>query len=480
MDTLAPIAPVLVLAATTFSAAISRTSWSFRLVRAAVALAAVTVLIPGRLSQHWWRSDAVSIGAILVISMIASTVLAYAQRNLADDPRASTVSTLAGVVIASSMAVVTVNRLSTLMLAWLTLSVSTWLLLATRRDSGAASMRRLSARAMLAGDGLLAVLTLYVIGGHDSQLDRLASSTLMSSGTLAHRVVLASLAVGLVFAACARGGLRPFPTWVRTTVNAPTPISALLHAGVVNSGFFLLIRTADVWRSSSVAVVFLVGASLWTLWDMQRVIATHADVKGQLATSTVAQMSFMLLTVACGVPVLGWTHLIGHGLYKSARFLGAGGTVGSMAREAAAARCGVVLSNRARWIGVVAMSASIVSVGLTLWLLSGHISLVALSLVLAVAASTTWSLRVSHPTSKWTVVGLELLSTSVLYLGLATLLDLATSSVFVASERGAAGAAAFVVGCAVALTPWHQLRSASQKVNATRGSAQFRSTAEVR
>jgi NAD(P)H-quinone oxidoreductase subunit 5 len=39
-----------------------------------------------------------------------------------------------------------------------------------------------------------------------------------------------------------------FPThgWLTEVMETPTPVSALLHAGVINAGGFLLIRFADV------------------------------------------------------------------------------------------------------------------------------------------------------------------------------------------------------------------------------------------
>jgi NADH-quinone oxidoreductase subunit L/NAD(P)H-quinone oxidoreductase subunit 5 len=51
------------------------------------------------------------------------------------------------------------------------------------------------------------------------------------------------------------------------------------------------------------------------------------DVKGNLAWSTAGQMGFMTVQVAIGALAAALLHVVGHGMYKAALFLGAGGAV---------------------------------------------------------------------------------------------------------------------------------------------------------
>ena len=74
-------------------------------------------------------------------------------------------------------------------------------------------------------------------------------------------------------------------------------------------------------------MVALAVATVATIAVVLPAVRARADVKGQLAESTSAQMAFMLLACAVGAPVVALTHLAGHALYKSARFLGAGDTI---------------------------------------------------------------------------------------------------------------------------------------------------------
>jgi formate hydrogenlyase subunit 3/multisubunit Na+/H+ antiporter MnhD subunit len=57
-------------------------------------------------------------------------------------------------------------------------------------------------------------------------------------------VVLAALL--LAFSALLKSAQFPTHGWLTEVMETPTPVSALLHAGLINAGGFLLIRFADV------------------------------------------------------------------------------------------------------------------------------------------------------------------------------------------------------------------------------------------
>ena len=141
------------------------------------------------------------------------------------------------------------------------------------------------------------------------------------------------VAVLMVVAALARASQVPLPMWLPGTLSAPTPTSALLHAGVVNAGAILLLRSLDLVAAAPAAMWLLAIASLVTIAASLAALRTRRDVKGALAVSTSAQMGFMLLAIAVGAPLAALTHLVGHTLYKSARFLGVGDAIGASVRR---------------------------------------------------------------------------------------------------------------------------------------------------
>ncbi|MCV2422996.1 NADH-quinone oxidoreductase subunit L [Paucibacter sp. DJ2R-2] len=130
-------------------------------------------------------------------------------------------------------------------------------------------------------------------------------------------------AVSLVLAVILRTALLPVHGWLIQVMEAPTPVSALLHAGVVNLGGFVLIRFAPLLEQAATARVLLLVFGLGTAVLAGMVMLTRISIKVRLAWSTVAQMGFMLLECGLGLYTLAALHLVGHSLYKAHAFLSA-------------------------------------------------------------------------------------------------------------------------------------------------------------
>ncbi|MEO5795260.1 MAG: NADH-quinone oxidoreductase subunit L [Rhodoferax sp.] len=140
-------------------------------------------------------------------------------------------------------------------------------------------------------------------------------------------IPLQASAVLLVVAVTLRTALLPVHGWLIQVMEAPTPVSALLHAGVVNLGGFVLIRFAPMLEQAIPARLLLLVLSLATAVLAGMVMLTRISIKVRLAWSTVAQMGFLLLECALGLYTLAALHLVGHSLYKAHAFLSASSTV---------------------------------------------------------------------------------------------------------------------------------------------------------
>lgn len=119
----------------------------------------------------------------------------------------------------------------------------------------------------------------------------------------------------------------PFQRWLLDSVVAPTPISAIMHAGIVNAGSMMLTRFAPLFDGNSVQVVLLVLSSVSVLVGTG-IMLVQVDYKRQLVGSTIAQMGFMLIECALGAYLAAITHAVLHGLFKSTLFLQAGSAAG--------------------------------------------------------------------------------------------------------------------------------------------------------
>jgi NAD(P)H-quinone oxidoreductase subunit 5 len=139
--------------------------------------------------------------------------------------------------------------------------------------------------------------------------------------------------LALVLAVILRTALLPVHGWLIQVMEAPTPVSALLHAGVVNLGGFVLIRFAPILEHAMPARTVLLVFGLTTAVLAGMVMLTRISIKVRLAWSTVAQMGFMLLECALGLYTLAALHLMGHSLYKAHAFLAASTVVRQTRRE---------------------------------------------------------------------------------------------------------------------------------------------------
>lgn len=135
------------------------------------------------------------------------------------------------------------------------------------------------------------------------------------------------LSISLAFvtiAAMTQSAIWPFHRWLLSSLNSPTPVSALMHAGLVNGGGFLLVRFAPLYFSlphflTAIFVIGIFSAILGTLWKLMQ-----NDVKRMLACSTMAQMGFMVVQCSLGLFPAAVAHLCWHGFFKGYLFLASG------------------------------------------------------------------------------------------------------------------------------------------------------------
>jgi len=137
----------------------------------------------------------------------------------------------------------------------------------------------------------------------------------------------AVIALLLVLSMSIKSALFPFHRWLLATLEAPTPLSGLLHAGVVNVSAILAARLWPVLQESSfVLIVWGMLASASAVAGTL-IMSAQSDVKRKLVFSTVGQMGFMCLQCASGAIPAAVFHLVAHGLFKCHMFLQSGSAV---------------------------------------------------------------------------------------------------------------------------------------------------------
>ncbi len=262
---------------------------------------------------------------LLLVHLIGFVVLNYARRNFELDPDNQRFLQWFLITLFSVMVTVVSNHLLLLWLGWVSISISLHQLLMfypqRYRAALAAHKKFIFART---AEILLGIAFLMIYAEHGTGFidDIFAQYPLQSLSINLH--IAAILIANVVLIKCAQ---LPLHGWLIQVVESPTPVSALLHAGIINMGGMLLLTFAPLFSQSlpAQALILLVAATSAIMAAL--VMMTITSVKVRLAWSTIAQMGLMLVECALGLYTLALLHLLAHSVYKAHAFLTAGEAV---------------------------------------------------------------------------------------------------------------------------------------------------------
>lgn len=272
------------------------------------------------------RGDGLSLIMLGLVTFVALVITRFSQRYLAGEPgQLRYLRALLLIVTAVSLLVIA-NNLLVLAAAWSVSSIALHQLLTFYPDRPqalvAAHKKFLMSR--VADAALFTALLLLHHGFGTLELDALAARAQQGMPeSLSIEVAGALLAFGVML----RSAQLPFHGWLIQVMETPTPVSALLHAGIVNIGGFVLIRLSGLLPHLEAAQTLLVLGGALTATLAALVMTTRVSVKVGLAWSTCAQMGFMLVECALGAFELALLHLVAHSLYKAHAFLASGRVV---------------------------------------------------------------------------------------------------------------------------------------------------------
>ena len=334
------------------------------------------------------------VGAILLLltSLVGLIVQSFASRSLLGDPRATRFHVLAAVLASATSLVGVAATGSGLLIAWIATSVTLVALLGHKAPWPAAvRSQRLTARSFLIGDLTLAVgMVIAIVAVGDLDLRNIgADAAALDAESIGSLSVLTIVALCLVVAGVARSALVPLHTWLPSTLAAPTPVSALLHAGVINGAGVLLIRFSPVFSSSVSAMALAFAVGIATALFATAIMLVRTDVKGGLVWSTSGQMGFMVVQLGVGAFAAALFHIVGHALYKAAMFLGAGGAISAHSRQSQRPHLGradeaVLRAPTTRL--VVGLLAPLAAFALALWIIDPHLTAAATILIVVFGA----------------------------------------------------------------------------------------------
>ncbi len=181
---------------------------------------------------------------------------------------------------------------------------------------------------------LLGIFILYLGAGTFNIQDIIASPPAME--------YLGPAAFLFILGAMGKSAQVPLHVWLPDAMEAPTTISALIHAAtLVNSGIYILARMSPVFFDIpgwGTMLLFIGGLTALLAAVMA---CAEPDLKKLLAYSTISQLGYMVfaLGIIVNEPDIGLVqigilaatfHLFSHAIFKALLFLGAGSVIHSV------------------------------------------------------------------------------------------------------------------------------------------------------
>lgn len=273
--------------------------------------------------------DGLGLTTALLVAVLAWVVIRFSSRYLQGEPNQRRFVSAMLFTLAAVGVLVLSSHLAVIVLAWGATSVGLHFLLtfyADRKTAQVVAHKKFLVSRM--ADACLLVALGLIYSATDSLSLDVIHTELAGWSSLPSSVHAAMVLFAL--AAILKSAQLPLHGWLIQVMEAPTPVSALLHAGVVNMGGFVMIRLAELLSLAPLAQWLLVIVGSLTAVLAGLVMMTRISIKVRLAWSTCSQMGFMLMEVGLGLYELAMLHLVAHSFYKAYAFLSSGDTVADM------------------------------------------------------------------------------------------------------------------------------------------------------
>ncbi|OYQ31279.1 hypothetical protein CHU93_04345 [Sandarakinorhabdus cyanobacteriorum] len=270
--------------------------------------------------------DGLTAVMFLLVSFVGSIVVHFSRNYMAGDPGHARFTRLLSVTLASVLLLILSGNMAMFFIAWVATSIGLNQLLLFYGDRQAAILAaRKKFIASRIGDAALGV-AIYSLWQASGTLEFTGMvEALKAQGSATPGVILAGVLIAV--AALLKSAQFPLHGWITEVMETPTPVSALLHAGIINAGGFLALRFAPLLELSPAAMDLLLVVGGFTALFASVVMLTQNAIKVSLAWSTIAQMGFMLLQCGLGAWPAALLHIVAHSLYKAHAFLSSGSVI---------------------------------------------------------------------------------------------------------------------------------------------------------
>jgi NAD(P)H-quinone oxidoreductase subunit 5 len=347
---------------------------------------------PAGTTVYGLEIDRLTTTLTLLVAVVGGVTFRFARRYLLGEDGQRRFLWWHAAAIVSAMLLMLSGNLVLLWATWTCTSVALHELLThyAHRPEAWPPARKKFLISRLGDIALITAILVIAIGYGTTDLATFIATATASPEALPVQVV----ATCIVIAALTKSAQFPFHSWLPETMEAPTPVSALMHAGIINAGGALVLKFAPVIATSPVAICLLVGVGVVTAILGMLSMWAQTNVKRTLAWSTISQMGFMMIQLGLGVFPAAILHIVGHGCYKAWNFLACGWvTPGTALKPMAPARHLALVT-----VGTLAAGAVIGGfcslLSIDIWHHPGEATLFG---VLAIAIGQAWPIVLARP-----------------------------------------------------------------------------------
>lgn len=279
--------------------------------------------------EHTFLFNPLSAVMLVLISFLGAVITNYSCHYLQGDPKQTYFFKWLSLTIGSALTIVIAGNMIFFLIAWIATNIGLHQLLTfySHRKSALLAARKKLIFNRIGDSCMIAATILIYFNFHSFNFsDIFQQVSLLPTGKVPE--ILLFINMFLVAGAIIQSAQFPFHSWLPDTLETPTPVSALMHAGIINAGGFLIVRMSPLVRICPAALHSLAIIGVITAVFGSVIMLTQTSIKKSLAFSTVAQMGFMLFQCGLGAFPVAVLHIVAHSLYKAHAFLSSGNPLG--------------------------------------------------------------------------------------------------------------------------------------------------------
>lgn len=285
--------------------------------------------------------DSLSMSMCCIITFISTLVHLYSIEYMSQDPHLSRFMSYLSLFTFFMLLLITADNLIQMFIGWEGVGLCSYLLINfwfTRIQANKSAIKAMLLNRIGDFGIMIGILLVFVTFKAVDYSTIFALTPLFTTETILifnlNCHLLSLIGIFLFVGATGKSAQLGLHTWLPDAMEAPTPVSALIHAAtMVTAGVFLMSRCSPIFEFLNNVLEIITFFGGITSFFAASVGLLQNDLKKVIAYSTCSQLGYMVF--ACGLSnyPAGIFHLSNHAFFKALLFLSAGAVIHVIADE---------------------------------------------------------------------------------------------------------------------------------------------------